>query len=72
MIYAKRLNGAQRRLLIDLEALTGLEPLYQDDLDDGTITFSELWYANERLIFNIYCSVQNLTNGRSHLGLRWD
>lgn len=69
MIYAKRLNGAQRKLLIDLEAITGLEPLYQDDLDSGEKTFKELWYANERHIYDIYCEVQNLANGRSHLGL---
>ena len=42
-VTARRLNGAQRRLLGDWERLTGVEALGQDDLDAGTITFAELW-----------------------------
>lgn len=69
IVYAKRLNPAQRQLLIDLDAITGLEPLYQEDLDAGTMTFGELWEANLRHIHDIYATACNLTGGRSGLGL---
>lgn len=64
-IYAKRLNSAQRRLLRRYESLTGFEPLCQDDLDAGDITFAELWRKNVKWIEDLSADVQNLHEPRS-------
>ena len=41
-ITAKHINGKQRAWLIVYERVTGFEPLHQDELDAGVITFNEL------------------------------
>lgn len=59
-IYAKRLNPAQRRLLERYEGLTGFEPMHQEDLDAGKVTFPELWRANMHWFENVAADVANL------------
>ncbi len=52
MIYAKRLNGKQRAWMKLYEEETGIEPLYQEDIDSGEKTFVEAarlncqWYED--------------------------
>lgn len=69
VVYAKRLNSKQRRLLLDFYSVTGLEPMYQDDLDAGLITFADLWEQNVSHIFDIYCHVCNMQNGITGIGV---
>jgi hypothetical protein len=45
-IYAKRINASQRKWLMRYESLTGFEPMYQDDIDSGSMTFREAARAN--------------------------
>jgi hypothetical protein len=59
-VYAKRLNGAQRRLLNQYVALCGFEPMGQDDLDAGALTFRELWNMNVGYLEDVLADVTNL------------
>lgn len=51
-IYAKKINAAQRKWLRRYESETGFEPMHQDELDAGTMTFAEAarrntqWYED--------------------------
>jgi len=59
-IYAKKLNGKQRKMLIKYESLSGFEPMLQDDLDAGEITFSELWSTNVNWLEAVLYDVLNI------------
>ena len=58
VVYAKALDRKQRQLLIAMAELTQMQPLFQDDLDKGEITFSELWQENvvhlERMVADVW------------------
>ncbi len=45
-VYAKKINGKQRKWLLDYETHTSFEPMYQEQLDDGSMIFSEVAKAN--------------------------
>ena len=60
MIYAKKLNSSQRAALKKMEAICGLEPLYQDDLDNGDVNFYEMWNLNIRHLEDIVADVSNI------------
>ena len=45
-VFAKKVNAAQRQWLKRYEDLTGFEPMHQEDLDAGTMTFSEVAWRN--------------------------
>ena len=47
-IYAKRLRGPQRAWALNYEAVTGFEPLRQDDYDAGTLSFEDFKAWNLR------------------------
>ena len=47
-IYAKRLNGKQRAWCKKYERETTFEPLFQEDLDSGKISFEEFAKKNIR------------------------
>ena len=59
-IYAKRLNGKQRAALNQYERLTGVEPMGQEDLDSGAISFADLWRMNVKWIEDVAAGVQNI------------
>lgn len=59
MIYAKRLNPRQRRLLQRYEDMTGIEPMHQDDLDNGKMTFRDVWRVNVDYLYALHCDVTN-------------
>jgi hypothetical protein len=46
MIYAKKLNRRQRAWLQKYEDLTGFEPMHQEDIDSGEMTFAEVAREN--------------------------
>jgi integrase/recombinase XerD len=58
VVYAKNLSRQQRQLLLAMAELTQMQPLYQDDLDKGEITFAELWQENtihlERMVATVW------------------
>ncbi|WP_404783127.1 tyrosine-type recombinase/integrase [Altericista sp. CCNU0014] len=58
VVYAKNLSREQRQLLMAMAELTQMQPLYQDDLDKGEITFAELWQENaihlERMVAEVW------------------
>jgi integrase/recombinase XerD len=58
VVYAKTLSRQQRQLLLAMAELTQMQPLYQDDLDKGEITFAELWQENaihlERIVADVW------------------
>ncbi|WP_235112656.1 tyrosine-type recombinase/integrase [Acaryochloris sp. 'Moss Beach'] len=57
LVFAQSLDRKQRQLLEALAEMTGKSPLYQDDLDEGTIDFAQLWQENlqelEWLVANV-------------------
>jgi integrase/recombinase XerD len=58
VVYAKNLSRQQRQLLMAMAELTQMQPLYQDDLDKGEMTFAELWQENaihlERMVAEVW------------------
>lgn len=58
VVYAKALSREQRQLLLAMAELTQMQPLYQDDLEKGEITFAELWQENaihlERMVAEVW------------------
>lgn len=62
-VYAKKLTGKQRKALEDYEAITGFEPTHQEALDNGEMSFDEVWAANEDFIFSMHSTVQNIWTG---------
>ncbi len=60
MIYARKLNGRQRAALCRYEGLCGLEPIGQDDLDAGALSFAEVWELNIRQLEDILADVSNI------------
>ena len=60
MIYAKRINPAQRECLEDYERICGLEPLWQEELDQGKMSFKEVWRHNVRHLEDILSEVTNI------------
>jgi integrase/recombinase XerD len=58
IVYAKALSREQRQLLMAMADLTKMQPLFQDDLDKGEITFTELWQENvvylERMVADVW------------------
>jgi integrase/recombinase XerD len=57
-VFAKNLSREQRQLLMAMADLTQIQPLFQDDLDKGEITFAELWQENaihlERIVADVW------------------
>jgi integrase/recombinase XerD len=58
VVYAKNLSREQRQLLMAMADLTQMQPMFQDDLDKGEITFAELWQENaihlERIVADVW------------------
>lgn len=46
MIYAKKVNGKQRAWLINYEKDTTFQPMHQEELDSGEMTFAEVAKLN--------------------------
>jgi hypothetical protein len=60
IVYARKLNSAQRALLLRYVSITGLAPMYQEDLDSGELTFSQMWALNVDHVWSIHCELVNL------------
>jgi integrase/recombinase XerD len=58
IVYAKNLSRKERQLLMAMADLTKMQPLFQNDLDKGEITFTELWQENaihlERMVAEVW------------------
>jgi integrase/recombinase XerD len=58
VVYAENLSRQQRRLLLAMAELTQMQPLYQDDLEKGEISFAQLWQENviylERIVADVW------------------
>ena len=61
MIYAKKINSAQRKALKNFESISGFEPMHQDELDDGSMTFYEMWWSNQKWFEDVAAEVQNIS-----------
>jgi hypothetical protein len=51
-IYCKRINESERAWLQNFEAETSFEPMHQDELDSGEMTFLEVAKENLRWFQN--------------------
>jgi integrase/recombinase XerD len=64
VVYAKNLSREQRQLLLAMADLTQMQPLYQDDLEQGEISFALLWQENvihlERIVADVWELPQKL------------
>ena len=65
-IYAKKLTQQQREALEFYESVTGLEPLYQDDLDNGITSFLDVWHLNIAVVDDMLSAVQNYPINEYH------
>lgn len=45
-IYAKKITPAQKEWLEHYESLTGFEPIHQEELDSGDMTFNDVRQSN--------------------------
>lgn len=48
MIYSKKATPAQKKWLLDYELATTFEPMHQDELDSGVMTFEQVVRANQQ------------------------
>jgi integrase/recombinase XerD len=60
VVYAKALSREQRQLLKAFAEMTGMQPLHQDDLDKGEITFAQMWQENVQHLERVLVDVQRL------------
>lgn len=59
-IYAKKLNPAQRRAMLRYEQISGFEPMHQDEIDSGEMTFQDAWTRNVHWIESLSDEVCNI------------
>lgn len=60
VVYAKALSREQRQLLKAFAEMTGMQPLHQDDLDKGEITFAQMWQENVQHLERVLADVRQL------------
>jgi hypothetical protein len=60
MIYAKKINPAQRKMLQKFQDQTMFEPMYQDALDSGEMSFAEVWKENLKWFDDLNNEVQRI------------
>ena len=53
-VYSKKATPEQRKWLSDYEAATGFEPMHQDELDSGAMTFEDVARANVQWFEGFY------------------
>lgn len=53
---------AQRHAFARMFALTGLEPMHIDEINDGTMSFEDAWNSNIRFLEDMIADVQRLRN----------
>ncbi len=74
-IFAKSVTPAQKAWLVMYEETTGFEPMHQEELDSGAMTFQEVrrsnigWYDDHTtdIFLKVSSSAKGLT--RTDLGL---
>lgn len=59
-IYAKTLTPEWRAAFSEYEALSGFEPMYQDDIDNKSMTPSEAWSRNVSWLEGVVADVINI------------
>lgn len=69
LVFAQSLDRKQRQLLEALAEMTRKSPLYQDDLDEGTIDFAQLWHENLQELEQLVADVQALPKKLGIAGL---
>jgi integrase/recombinase XerD len=60
VMFAKGLSREQRQLLKAFAEMTGMQPLHQDDLDKGEITFAQMWQENVQHLEQVLVDVRML------------
>ena len=60
VVYAKALSREQRQLLKAFAEMTGMQPLHQDDLDKGEISFAQMWQENVQRLERVLADVRQL------------
>lgn len=59
-VYGERFTKRQREALEEYEALSGFEPMLQDDFDAGAIGFRDLWKKNVSWLEDVVAGVSNI------------
>jgi integrase/recombinase XerD len=60
VVYAKALTREQRQLFKAFAEMTGMQPLHQDDLDKGEISFAQMWQENVQHLERVLVDVRQL------------
>ena len=60
-VYAKKINGAQRKCMAEYESISGFEFMHQNDIDSGEMTFEDAWEINIRWLEGILAGVTNIS-----------
>ncbi len=59
-IYSKKMRKKWRVAFERYESLCGFEPMYQEEIDDGTMTEREAFHLNVRWLIDMTGDVQNI------------
>lgn len=59
-VYSKKMNKHQRSAIQEFENISGFEFMYQEDFDDGKITFKNAWNKNIKWLNNMISDVENI------------
>lgn len=74
-IYAKKITKAQKEWLEHYESQTGFEPMHQEALDSGEMTFNDVrksnigWY--EMHTSDVYLRISKKSSGLTDSDMGW-
>ena len=60
-IYAKTLSGEWQKAFEKYEALSGFEPMFQEDIDSDEMTPGEAWRKNISWLEDVLAEVTNIS-----------
>ena len=60
-VYAKNLSDEWRKCFEQYEAISGFEPMYQEDIDSGDMDVAQAWRWNVAWLHDVYSDVASIT-----------
>ena len=60
-VYSEKLKGKWKEAFESYERICGFEPMYQEDIDSGTMTIQEAWWGNIEWLEDVLAEVTNIS-----------
>ncbi|MBO1897532.1 hypothetical protein HNW13_017485 [Shewanella sp. BF02_Schw] len=59
-ILSKTLSKEWNKAFSDYERISGFEPMYQEDIDEGTMTVDDAWALNVKFLEDMLSDVTHI------------